>query len=167
MNALSLEAINRQTPYKVAESEEPNYFEFFTKYDVHYSVGFMADEDLMQSEAYHLIIINVDNRRSPNDLGVKETVLAIIEEFFNQNVASLLYICETGDGKQSFRSKLFERWFYTYNKKAYYTFITSSIVDEEGVVNYATIIIRNDNPNLPTAVAEFTNTIQILSQKPE
>ena len=92
MNALSLEAINRQTPYKVAESEEPNYFEFFTKYDVHYSVGFMADEDLMQSEAYHLIIINVDNRRSPNDLGVKETVLAIIEEFFNQNVASLLYI---------------------------------------------------------------------------
>lgn len=82
MNALSLEAINRQTPYKVAESEEPNYFEFFTKYDVHYSVGFMADEDLMQSEAYHLIIINVDNRRSPNDLGVKETVLAIIEGEF-------------------------------------------------------------------------------------
>ena len=78
-----------------------------------------------------------------------------------------MYICETGDGKQSFRSKLFERWFYTYNKKANYTFITSSIVDEEGVVNYATIIIRNDNPNLPTAVAEFTNTIQMLSQKPE
>ena len=42
----------------------------------------MADEDLMQSEAYHLIIINVDNRRSPNDLGVKETVLAIIEGEF-------------------------------------------------------------------------------------
>ena len=166
MKGLSIEAINQSAAYDVTASEEPNYFEFFTKFDVHYSVGFMKDDSLMQSEAYHLIIVNVDNKRSPNDIGVKDTVLAIIEEFFNQNIASLLYICETGDGKQSFRSRLFERWLSTYKKKADFTSITSSIVDEEGVTNYATIIIRNDNPQFTDIVSEFTATIQILSQKP-
>ena len=45
--------------------------------------------------------------------------------------------------------------------------ISSSIVDEEGVVNFATIILRNDNPNLSEIIAEFTESIQLLSQKPE
>ncbi|MBQ7665045.1 MAG: hypothetical protein IJS43_07490 [Bacteroidaceae bacterium] len=126
----------------------------------------MKDDGLMQTEAYHLIIVNVDNRKSPNDVKVKDTILAVIEEFFDKNIASLLYICETGDGKQSFRSRLFERWFSTYDKKANYTSMTSSVVDEDGMANFATIIIRNDNPHLFDIVAEFTSTIQMLSQKP-
>lgn len=42
--------------------------------------------------------------------------------------------------------------------------ISSSIVDEEGVVNFATIILRNDNPDLTEIIAEFTESIQLLSQ---
>ena len=166
MNTLSVGQINMISPYQVRESEEPNYFEFFTNHNVHYSVGFMEDDGLMHSEAYHLIIVNVENMKSPNDIKVKDTVLAIIEEFFNKNISSLLYICETGDGKQSFRSRLFERWFSTYDKKANYTSMTSSIVDEEGVANFATIIVRNDNPHLMDIITDFTTTVQILSQKP-
>ena len=62
MNPLDVQRINCVSPYRVTESIEENFFEFFTDYDVHYSVGFMPDENsLMQSEAYHLIIVNVDN----------------------------------------------------------------------------------------------------------
>ena len=39
--------------------------------------------------------------------------------------------------------------------------------DADGIQNYAAIIIRLDNPNLKSIVAEFTETIQMLSQKPE
>ena len=166
MNPLDSKRINSHAPYQVKESDDINFFEFFTASDVHYSVGFMPDDSLMQSEAYHLIIINVDNRPSPSDRKVKDTVLAIVAEFFERNNTTLLYICDTGDGKQCMRSRLFERWFAAYNKKALYTSVTSSVVDEDGITNYATIILRNDNPRLVDTIAEFTSTVSLLNQKP-
>ena len=45
--------------------------------------------------------------------------------------------------------------------------LTSSIVDEEGIVNFATLILRNDNPLLAEVVAEFSESVQLLNQKPE
>ena len=75
MKRLDIKLINAQSPYKVEAADEENFFEFFTENDVHYSVGFMPDDSLMQSEAYHLIIVNVDNRPSPSDRKVKDTVL--------------------------------------------------------------------------------------------
>ena len=64
------------------------------------------------------------------------------------------------------RSRLFERWFSAYSKKALDTSVTSSVVDEDGITNYATIIVRNDNPRLVEVIAEFTSTISLLNQKP-
>ena len=165
MNPLDSQRINSHAPYKVEESDD-EFFWFFTEHDVHYSVGFMPDDSLMQSEAYHLIIVNVDNRPSPSDRKVKDTVLAIVAEFFEQNNTTLLYICDTGDGKQRMRSRLFERWFAAYNQKALYTSVTSSVIDEDGIMNYATIILRNDNPRLVETIAEFTSTVSLLNQKP-
>ena len=166
MNRLDVQVINGLSPYKVDEADDENFFEFFTDHDVHYTVGFMPDDSLMQNEAYHLIIVNVDNRPSPSDRKVKDTVLAIVAEFFDKNNTTLLYICDTGDGKQHLRSRLFERWFSAYDKKALYTSVISSVVDEDGITNYATIIVRNDNPRLVEVIAEFTSTISLLNQKP-
>lgn len=47
------------------------------------------------------------------------------------------------------------------------TVLSSSVKDAEGVVNYATIIIRNDNSKLKEVIEEFTNTIMMFSVKPE
>ena len=41
------------------------------------------------------------------------------------------------------------------------------VVDEEGIVNFATLILRNDNPLLAEVVAEFSESVQLLNQKPE
>ena len=46
------------------------------------------------------------------------------------------------------RNRLFERWFSTYERKAQYTFVASSLKDDEGIENYTAIIVRNDNPDL-------------------
>lgn len=126
-----------------------------------------GDDILLSQNSYQLIIANINNHKSPRDHKVRDTIIAIVDEFFRNNNSTLLYICETGDSKQSIRSRLFEYWFSTYNRKALFTMISSSIVDEEGVVNFATIILRNDNPNLSEIIAEFTESIQLLSQKPE
>ena len=86
-------------------------------------------------------------------------------QFFTDNT-TLLYICETGDKKQALRNRLFERWFSMYERKAQYTFVASSLKDDEGVENYTAIIVRNDNPELSAIIAEFTETISLLSSKP-
>ena len=90
-----------------------------------------------------------------------------IDEFFKKNQSTLLYICEMGDGKQSMRSRLFEHWFNSYDRKMLFTLLTTSIVDEEGELNFATLIIRNDNPKLSEIIMEFSESVKLLSQKPE
>ena len=57
MKLLDLQQINSHSPYLVREGNEENFFEFFTDHDVHYSVGFMPDDSLMMSEAYHLLLL--------------------------------------------------------------------------------------------------------------
>lgn len=99
---------------------------------IHYSVGFMEDDILLSKDSYQLIIANINNHKSPRDYKVRDTILSIVDEFFNTNNSTLLYICETGDNKQRMRSRLFEYWFSTYTRKSQFTTISSSIIDDEG-----------------------------------
>ena len=167
MNELSLSDINGKSPYRVLKGEGCGSFRFFTESRVQYAVDFIPDELIPEGESYQLIIANLNNRKSPCDLKVKDSVLIIIDEFFDKNQSTLLYICETGDGKQSMRNRLFEYWFNSYNRKMLFTLLTTSIVDEEGEVNFATLIVRNDNPKLPEIVAEFSESVRLLNQKPD
>ena len=167
MNELSLSDINGKSPYRVLKGEGCGSFRFFTDSGVQYAVDFIPDDLITEGESYQLIIANLNNRKSPCDLKVKDSVLIIIDEFFDKNQSTLLYICETGDGKQSMRNRLFEYWFNSYNRKMLFTLLTTSIVDEEGEVNFATLIVRNDNPKLPEIVAEFSESVRLLNQKPD
>lgn len=114
---LSLLSINEKAPYRVEELNKPGIFRFTTDNGVVIAIQFEADDLLSCAETYQLIVINLNQRKSPRDKKVKETILAIVEEFFSKNQAALLYICETGDGKQSMRSRLFELWFHAYRRQ--------------------------------------------------
>jgi len=74
-----------------------------------------------------------------------------------------LYICESGDGKQLMRSRLFEYWFSSYQMKDKFILMPVSIEDMDGVENFAALIIRKDNPNI---LAEFSNTVAMFRVKP-
>ena len=65
------------------------------------------------------------------------------------------------------RNCFFEFWFYFSSCIFVFAFMSADIRDADGIQNYAAIIIRLDNPNLKSIVVEFTETIQMLSQKPE
>lgn len=99
-------------------------------------------------------------------LKMRDTVMLIIENFFNMNEAALLYICESGDGKQHMRSRLFEYWFSSYQMKDKFILMPVSIEDMEGIENFAALIIRKDNPNVLDIVAEFSNTVAMFRVKP-
>lgn len=108
MNKLSLERINQLAAYEVEQCGKDGFFQFFTDSGIHYSVGFMEDDILLSKDSYQLIIANINNHKSPRGYKVRDTILSIVDEFFNTNNSTLLYICETGDNKQRMRSRLFE-----------------------------------------------------------
>lgn len=78
----------------------------------------------------------------------------------------MLYICETGDGMQKMRNRLFHFWFGIYAGNDNYLFLPQVVYDEDGNENYAALIIRRDNPKFIDLVTEFTNTIALLNSKP-
>ena len=164
MIQLNTEKINSHAPYKVAGISDDTV-EFTTDNGVEYRVTFMEDDTIWEKHAYQLVIINKNKKASPNDDKFRLTLFVIIEAFFTWNSNILLYICETGDGKQAARSRLFLRWFGNYTKAQNYYFKDAEIVSED-VSNYAAIIVRQDNPRLPEIKQEFEEVTTILSNKP-
>lgn len=164
---IDLQHFNSVSPYAALPSTLDGFYEFVTDFGVRYSVGFMFDESIITSGAYQFIISNVNHQASPNDDKVRQTIMCMIDEFFRQDEDVLLYICETGDGKQAMRNRLFQYWFSQYDKKNDFTFLSASVTETDGIVNYATIIINSKSPRLTEVVSEFTETIRLFQQKPD
>lgn len=167
MIPLSLQKINEVSPYKVSMVISPSTYRFVTDYDVEIAISFDLDELLETGEAYMFNITNVNKQRSPRDTKVRDTVIAIIDNFFETNAVALLYICETGDRKQALRNRLFESWFAYANAKEQYIIMVANIHDLEDVDNYAAMILRKDNPHFVDYVSEFNNTVNMFMVKPE
>ena len=98
MEALDIDNINKKSPYKVLFREDrPCNFYFITDYKVEYSISIGMDCSIIPSGAYVLDITNAKHKNSPNDIKFRQTLVAIIEEFFEKNNDVMLYIAETGD----------------------------------------------------------------------
>lgn len=165
MNPLDLAYINRLAPYKVWTENGRDYL-VETSNELLFKIGFMDDYAIWQNGAYQFYINNESHLPSPNDEKLKATIFRIIEAFFAANPDILLYICETGDGRQALRSRLFIRWFNTYSKRDAYVMKTDE-VQEGNTRNFAALIVQKSNPRLNEIIAEFDETIRILTNKPE
>lgn len=164
---LNVDKINEKSPY-VVKGIGDCYVSFETDYGVRYYAGFDPDDvSLPDEQVYQFAIVNINNKKSPRDSKVRQTIIAIVEDFFMQNNEVMLYICETGDGKQSMRNRLFGYWINYYKANWNISFWSSSVKDENGVLNFATIIIRNDNPRIEEIAKKFADTIQLFNDKPK
>ena len=120
----------------------------------------------------HFLVYATNSKRLPQPLETqnKSIILlffAFLGVIFRKNQAALLYICETGDGMQKMRSRLFSFWFSVYAEHDNFLFLPQIVYDEEENENYAALIIRRDNPRFNDLVSEFTNTITLLNGKPD
>ena len=165
MNPLDLSYVNRLTPYKVWTEDGRDYLIETSRGSI-FVVGFMDDYSIWPTGAYQFTINNQSHQPSPNDHHLRTTILLLIEAFFTANPEILLYICETGDGKQAFRSRLFIRWFNSYNNREAYVMQTAEVQDGN-TRNFAALIVQKSNPRLHEIIAEFEDTINILTNKPQ
>ncbi len=165
MKALDLNRLNVRTPYSVWPVGKQSYG-FKTAYGVQYRIGFIDDQTIWRKGAYEFGIVNENGRPSPNDRKLRETIYAVIEEFFECNPDILLYQCETGDNRQAMRDRLFLRWFKEYEDRGKFTIRVSKIT-AEGVDNYAAVIVRCDNPHLKQIIQDFDQFLGFFQDKPE
>lgn len=151
---LNLTRLNYSSPYTLWPGRHSLEYLFKTDFGGLFNVAFSENKIIWDEGAYEFGIFNVSGKKSPNDVKLKQTIIAIIEEFFHDNPNVLLFQCETGDAKQSVRARLFQRWFDDYPLKDKF-FIKVVMIEDEGVENYDAIIIKRNNPNFDSIVSEF------------
>ena len=155
MIILSVNAINQRAPYKVEQTGD-NSFMFETKHGVVYSAGFLQDISFYKEGVYQFYLINLSCKTSSMDKNIAETVRVIIEEFFTHKEAVMLYICDTTDGRQASRNRLFRIWFDTYAHNESYSLYTESILIDK-IRYYSSVLLRKDNPKLMQILGSFTD----------
>ncbi|MBQ9230235.1 MAG: hypothetical protein IJ190_03530 [Prevotella sp.] len=165
MLPLNTELINIHAPYLVTKRANEVYY-FKTDYGLLCTITFMDDFSIWESGAYQFVISNENQVASPLDNKLRDTIFCIIEAFFDINPEILLYICETGDGKQEYRSRLFIRWFNSYAGKNVFVLETAEVQEGDNK-NFAALIVQRSNPRLIEIIGEFEETINILKSKPE
>ena len=87
---MSLAAINANSPYEVKVALADDTLCFITDYDAEIFVTFERDDILHNGLVYQFGISNPKGVKSPRDPKVRETILAIVEEFFAKNNAALI-----------------------------------------------------------------------------
>ena len=107
MNTLRLHVINSHSPYEVRQNpHDVNSYLFKTDANVEYVISLIENNSIVPSGTYEFGINNPKHNKSPLDPKLRNTIFAIVEEFFDVNGdEAMLYLADTGDGKQAFRHR--------------------------------------------------------------
>ena len=160
MIRITLEDINRKSPYEIVFNHGD--FDFTTDAGIRYSVSFLEDVPLGKCDTYQFGFRKRDEVHSAYDAKVKDTLIAVIEQFFIENENVLLYICDTSDGREAKRNRLFIRWFEDFANPERFTMETANAM-VEGQGFYAAIIVENRNPKLSDIISDFRQTAESLT----
>lgn len=99
----------------------------------------------MDDGAYYFFIDNRGHEHRSYDPKILDVITIIIEEFFRQEPAVMLYICDPADKRQAARDRLYHLWFYDYARNHEMTLYSDS-VSFNGEKYYAGILLRHDHP---------------------
>lgn len=160
MIKISLEDINLKSPYEITLNNGD--FDFTTDNGTRYSVSFLEDVPLGGCDTYQFGFRKREDSHTGYDSKVRDTLITIIEQFFAENDNVLLYICDTSDGREEKRNRLFIRWFEEFATPERYTLKTANAI-VEGQGFYAAIIVENCNPMLESIISDFIQTEESLT----
>lgn len=134
---LPIERVNALSPYKVYINNNGS-LGFETQYGSVYEVGFVEDYTFMDENAFQFFILESQGKHSVKDPLVRETIWVILETFFLEN-NPVIFICDMSDGKQAIRNRLFSMWYYEYEQRESFTFLSTK-VEVESTDYYASVL---------------------------
>ena len=161
---LSAQSINSTAPYAV-RSDNGRFFTFYTRLGQLYEVGFVEDNMLSDDGMiYQFFITNRDGPPHTLDINIHKTIVAILEEFFRMTNMSIVYICDTHDGRQAARQRLFKMWFNSYPRKNLYRLVSRELI-VDNIPYYVNLLARKDMPSLQSRIEALDSLYQTLLEK--
>lgn len=160
---LSAAKINKTAPYKVSFQSDTS-FKFHTDNGCQLQIGFTEDFMISEIGVYQFYIQNKTKTPSLKDVKLKETIIAVFEHFFEEKNRVAVYICDSMDGKQHIRNRLFQMWFNSYLHKEKYTLQTATI-DFDGISYYSAMLIHKDNADYDVYLQLYQRFIEQLTEK--
>lgn len=151
-------------PYKVWAARRENEYNFISEYGVLYGVGFSEEMEIAGISAYQFSFARVNDVHGRFDHNIRRTLMAIISEFFNANNDIMIYICDTSDGRESSRNKLFLKWFDDAEAQERFV-IRTAHANIEGQGFYTALIVEKRNPCLEAILQDFEVTAKLLTEK--
>ena len=160
---LPIERVNALSPYKVYINNNGS-LGFETQYGSVYEVGFVEDYTFMDENAFQFFILESQGKHSVKDPLVRETIWVILETFFLENI--LLYyifvICRMVN--RLFVTVCFSMWYYEYEQRESLLFCSTK-VEVESTDYYASVLVKNSNPQLEDIKVAFNSFIENMKEK--
>lgn len=158
------EKLNFQLPYNITRNEDLIY-SFTTNGGIKYIALFVPSScyDTNLENTYNFNFEPEDPKnKNIHDPRIKETIIYIIELFFQTNSNSMICVCDSLDGREICRRRLFDKWRKEYSDRL--SHIHKEDVEKEGdyYTLCASLLIHRDNPNIEQTIKSFIELTDLL-----
>ena len=137
--------------FKTQKNKENEYV-FVTNYGIQYSIEiedgssyFLSFKPYLSVYELSIDISNVEQVLfAPYDRRTEVTILSIVKAFFQDHTNSIIYVCDSVDGKHRARNRKFDMWFSRNNDGTLEKYDLD--FSTEGMEILASLIVHIDNP---------------------
>ena len=147
------------SPFEILE-EHPLDYVFVSRDGIKYHATFFPVSDLHPGliNTYSFSIEPEDRKAHPIDYRISSTIVEILRRFFAVNENAMIMVCDSVDGKEEKRRKLFDRWFDKYAGNDILKYDASAPLDEYRL--YLSIYMTKTNPNKESLLQAFYNLLK-------
>ncbi|MFN4145073.1 MAG: DUF6169 family protein [Runella sp.] len=160
--------------FKFAGGNYNSYF-FVTHKGIVYEVKFRESGYIfdnfpeVQEDTFEFLIEIIENplgKVIPFDNLMRNTIAAILIDFFQNHQRVVVYVCDTSDARGVARFRKFNSWFETHPASRFFGKYNITLMDIDGMVFHASAIMRIDNPSAAQIITKF-NELALRYQNPK
>ena len=109
-------------------------------------------------DTYSFSIEPEDKRSHPMDRRIAITIAEILKRFFAVNTNAMIMVCDSTDGKEFKRRKLFDRWFEHFSDDSILKYDASAPLSEYQL--FISLYISKNNPNREKLLYAFSKLME-------
>jgi hypothetical protein len=147
-----------QPLYKIIKEGEWDYF-FVTKHGIKYHAYFI-DASIYHPLFSNVYAFNIEAETAtphPIDNGIAATIVSILKVFFLNEDRAIILVCDTTDGKEKKREKLFSKWFIRHNDGSLIKYDAS--IKTENYLLYVSMLLKVSNPQREMLLTTFSEIV--------
>jgi hypothetical protein len=144
---------NSQLPYELFQEGLTYYF--VNKHGIKYRAYF-ADISVYYPQFPHTYSFSFEpenSSRHPIDNRISATIAEILKQFFAKEENAMIMVCDSLDGKEQKRRKLFDRWFEKYADDSILKYDASAPLEDYQL--FISLYFKKTNPNKELLLQSF------------